>query len=131
MDKQEVGWVDVSRYDLSKHVRDEGTVYPYRFLRFFLSYYDEKHELEKTCPKCGNRQTVCLGSYLSCDLFHNVFVCMDCLIAWDVWDQTGKYAPRYVDCVEALVRTFYDPDFTPDNENGAPEGVEGEGADEE
>ena len=113
MDKQEAGWVDVSKYDLSNHVRDEGILYPYRFSRFFLGCYDEKHELKKACPKCGKRQTVHLGSYLSSDIFHNVFACMDCLIAWDVWDQTGRYEPRYADCVEDLVRTLYDPDFTP------------------
>jgi len=117
MDKQKLGWIDVSKYDLSNHVRDEGTVYPYRFSRVFLGYWDEKHELEKSCPKCGKSQTVHLGSYLSSDLFHNVFACMNCLIAWDVWDQTGRYEPRYADRVKSLVRTLYDPDFTPDNED--------------
>lgn len=116
MDKTEDGWVDVSKYDLSNPVRDEGTVCPYRFSRFFLGYYDEKHELKKACPKCGKRRTTHLGSYISSDLFHNVFACMNCLIAWDVWDQTGRYEPRYKDCVESLVKTLYDPEFTPDNE---------------
>ena len=78
--KQEAGWVDVSKYNLFNPVRDEGTADQYTFSRFFLSYV-EKHKLEKACPKCGKRQTVCLGSYLSVDIFHHVFACMGCLIA--------------------------------------------------
>ena len=104
--KQEAGWVDVSKYHLSNHMRDEGTVPPHTFSRFFLSYV-EAHKLDKACPKCGKRQTVCLGTYLSVDIFHNVFACMGCLIAWDVWNQTGRYEPRYADRVESLVRARY------------------------
>jgi len=109
-------WVDISAYDVSNPVRQGGHVWPHTFSRGFQSYRYAEHELEAACPKCGNKKTVCLGSYLSCDLSYNVFACMDCQIAWSVFDQPGGHLAGCVNRVEALVRTLYDPGFTPDDE---------------
>jgi len=42
---------------------------------------------------------------------------MDCQIAWSVFDQPGGHLAGHVDCVEALMKTLYDPGFTPDDEH--------------
>lgn len=107
--------VDISGCDVSALERQRGEVFPHRFYAAFNSLYREEGDLRKPCPKCENRNVTHLGSFLCSDIWYNVFACEACGVAWCASDQTGGIVER-PKVVRDLVRTLYDPDFTPDDE---------------
>lgn len=108
-------FIDVTEYDIGTPKRQKGKVFPYQFYSAFNSLRVERGELEKPCPKCGREDTIHLGSFLSSDIWHNVYGCGECGIAWCVSEQTGKIVKK-PEIMENLVKTLYDSDFTPDDE---------------